>query len=226
MRLTVGLINNQISTQHGGARNLWRYFDSVGCNYHTIDYRTLQSPRGQLVDEVDCLILTGTDEPTWKEPSPYADEMALIRRYAKPILGICGGHQILALAYGGKLSALPEPIYGRTRVARTAETPLFDGLESVFVAFTKHQYVVAEAPMPFRLTARSELTGSVYAMEHENKFGVQFHPERRNDGTILLNNFLRIAKREKRRREGRDEMHSTIPPAPGLVVDALRRPGS
>lgn len=210
MRLNVAIVNNDMDSPQP---NLKRYLDVMGCNYTTFDYRRLND--ATTLEGFDCAYLSGTGEKTWAVPSPYAAELELVRRLTIPVLGICGGHQILAQAYGGTLRLLPEPVYGRTRVARVAPTPLLDDLASEFVVFSKHQSLVDLVPEGFRVTARAAATGYVYAIEHpyEPKFGVQFHPERRNDGGKILDNFMRVARRCRRQREGRSVL-STVPPVP------------
>lgn len=198
MRLMVAVVNNYQNDPTCRANspvNVQQYLDVAGCDYRTLDHRSLGA--SSTLDGFHCVILSGTHEPTWVEPSPYAGEEAFVRRCNLPILGICGGLQIIARAWGATLAPLAAPIYGRTRVERVGDSPLLAGLPPVFVAFTKHRYVVEDVPSEFRLTARSESNGSVYAMEHSSLpiYGVQFHPERRNDGKAALDNFIKVARR-------------------------------
>lgn len=127
-----------------------------------------------------------------------------------PILGICGGHQALALAFGGKVGpirggeddCLP---YNRMRqsgvVPLDMEThdPLFRGLGSKLRIVQSHYDEVKVLPPGFVLLA-SDDTCPVQIMRHPSKpvYGIQGHPERfsasRPDGGILIRNFLKIAR--------------------------------
>lgn len=131
-----------------------------------------------------------------------------------PILGICGGHQALALAFGGKVGpirggeddCLP---YNRTRQAglveleMAAHDPLFRGLESRMHILQSHYDEVKVIPPGFVLLA-SDQTCPVQIMRHPSKpvYGIQGHPERfsrnRPDGGILIRNFLKIARTHNR----------------------------
>ena len=127
-----------------------------------------------------------------------------------PILGICGGHQALALAFGGKVG----PIRGSeddclpyTRMRQSGvvpldmETPdpLFRGLGSKLRIVQSHYDEVKVLPPGFVLLA-SDDTCPVQIMRHPSKpvYGIQGHPERfstsRPDGGILIRNFLKIAR--------------------------------
>ena len=118
-----------------------------------------------------------------------------------PIMGICGGHQALALAFGGKVGpirggeddCLP---YNRMRqsgvVPLEMETrdPLFRGLGSQLRIVQSHYDEVKVLPPGFVLLA-SDDTCPVQIMRHPSKpvYGIQGHPERfsasRPDGGIL-----------------------------------------
>lgn len=137
-------------------------------------------------------ILSGTGESPAERPESYAAEMEFLRRTALPVLGICGGFQVLCLAWGGTLGPLSAPRYGRTPVSATRPDPLFTGLPEPFVAFTKHRFQVTALPASLTCIARSVEGGIVYGARHRERpqAGVQFHPERHSDGDRVLDNFL------------------------------------
>lgn len=119
---------------------------------------------------------------------PFYDWLA---DYPKPVLGICHGHQMLAVMHGAMLKRSGEGEEGICQVQKEIEHPLFAGLEDSFEVEQHHQYSVS-LPDNFRLLASSEQCQN-QAMAHLTKpvFSVQFHAEKTPD--ILLN-FLSLAR--------------------------------
>ncbi len=127
-----------------------------------------------------------------------------------PILGICGGHQALALGFGGKVGpiraaeddCLP---YSRERqsgvvpLTLTASDPIFDGVGGKLRIMQSHYDEVKVLPKGFVLLASDKLC-QIQMMRHATRpvYGIQGHPEsfsgNRPDGAILIRNFLNIAK--------------------------------
>jgi anthranilate synthase component 2 len=127
--------------------------------------------------------------------------LPLIKRYAeeKPMLGVCLGHQALAMAFGGSLKQLSEVLHGLQRDCLITEAgPLYNGMEARFSAGRYHSWVVDKATLPdvLRITAVDEL-GEIMSLQHEQLplYGVQFHPESimTPGGKRLLKNWLAIS---------------------------------
>ncbi len=126
----------------------------------------------------------------------YGPELRLIRTLQKPTLGICGGHQLLALAFGGSVEGSGRAIKGFQRIQILERAQIFEGLrETVFMRQNHHDHV-PKLPEGFRLLASSTAT-KVEAMRHTSAplYGLQFHPERFDkahpDGSVVLSNFCR-----------------------------------
>ena len=114
-----------------------------------------------------------------------------------PVLGVCLGHQAIAVLHGGRVDRAPQPRHGKSsRVAHDGSV-LFDGLTNPFEAGRYHSLVVRDDGLPADLavTARSD-DGLVMALAHRvlPVFGVQFHPESvlTPEGERLLRNFLAV----------------------------------
>ncbi|HEX6444548.1 MAG TPA: aminodeoxychorismate synthase component I [Streptosporangiales bacterium] len=129
-----------------------------------------------------------------------------------PVLGVCLGHQALALLAGGDVVAAPAPRHGYLdRITHTG-TDLFAGLPQQFTAVRYHSLCVAR-PLPagLRELARSA-DGVVMGLRHASRpwWGVQFHPESvaTEHGAALLANFARCAAAVRRARR-----HAPPPPA-------------
>lgn len=138
-------------------------------------------------------------------PGPGLPEEAgillpLIKQYAntKPMLGVCLGHQALAMVFGAKLKQLVEVMHGLQRSCKiTEESKLFKGVDKVFDAGRYHSWVVDKNSIAdnLKITALDD-AGEVMAFEHVNLplYGVQFHPESIMTpfGKQILKNWLAI----------------------------------
>ncbi|MFN2385736.1 MAG: aminodeoxychorismate/anthranilate synthase component II [Thermoanaerobaculia bacterium] len=136
-------------------------------------------------------------------PEKAAGSLAMIAAAEKagiPVLGVCLGHQALAVLHGGIVERAPAPRHGKTSAVRHDGSGLFAGLPDPFDAGRYHSLTVREEGLPadLRVTARSD-DGLVMALAHRARpaFGVQFHPESilTPAGSALLANFLGLCAR-------------------------------
>lgn len=132
-------------------------------------------------------------------PESASVALAMVRaatRTRTPLLGVCLGHQAIAVALGATVVRAREPRHGLTSPIEHDGRGLFRGLPPRFPAARYHSLVVDEATLPaaLRVTARTA-DGTVMAIEHEGVplAGVQFHPESilTEGGYQLLANWLR-----------------------------------
>jgi para-aminobenzoate synthetase component 2 len=139
-------------------------------------------------------------------PGPGRPEEAgvcvpLVREHAGrvPILGVCLGHQAIAVAYGGSVTRAPELLHGKTSLVRHDGTGVLAGLPDPFTATRYHSLVVEEGSLPAELTVTGRTSGGVVmALRHRAPSlagaveGVQFHPESvlTQGGHLLLANWL------------------------------------
>ena len=154
------------------------------------------------------IILSGQSHP-WDQYSreSLAGVFDVIKHASQPILGVCGGHQQIALAYGAEVGLMGrlEPGEGyngakRERgflpIANTGDG-LFKGLPSEITVWHNHCDEVKELPDGFRQTATNE-TCKIQAMQEKGRrvYGVQFHPELFDDehpeGRHIVENFLKL----------------------------------
>jgi len=113
-----------------------------------------------------------------------------------PLLGVCLGHQGLAVAFGGEVVRADRVVHGKTSLVHHAATGIFAGLPSPFPAARYHSLIATNLPDCFEATARTD-RGELMAFRHKERplFGVQFHPESylTPDGPLVLRNFLALA---------------------------------
>lgn len=154
------------------------------------------------------IILSGQSHP-WDNymPQSLAGVFDVIKQAAQPILGVCGGHQQIALAYGSAVGLMErlEPGEGYQGAKRergffpidnTGEG-LFKGLPANITVWHSHCDEVKELPDGFRLTASNE-TCPIQAMQQKGRrvYGVQFHPElfadEHPEGRKIVETFLAL----------------------------------
>lgn len=139
----------------------------------------------------------------------------LIRTTKIPLIGFCGGCQLIGQAYAAKVGPMRKlrdgekdlgPSYhpgmykewGFMKVQVGKADALFAGLTPELTVKEMHAYQMLEPPKEFDLLA-STTECRVQAIKHRQRvlYGVQFHPEAYDnehlDGRTLLANFFRIA---------------------------------
>ena len=112
-----------------------------------------------------------------------------------PLLGVCLGHQAIAVAFGAVVGRAPEPVHGKVSLVRHQGSGIFAGLASPLSAGRYHSLVVDEATLPEDLQVDASTDdGLVMAVRHRHRplYGVQFHPESvlTPAGPRLVDNFL------------------------------------
>lgn len=138
-------------------------------------------------------------------PGPGRPESAgvsieVLKRFAGriPLLGVCLGHQALAVAFGGQVIRADVPMHGKVSPVTHDGTFLFAGLTSPLEAGRYHSLVIDRETMPadFVTTAWVESDNTIMGIRHTSKpiFGVQFHPESvlTPTGHRILQNFLEV----------------------------------
>ncbi|MBL8679771.1 MAG: aminodeoxychorismate/anthranilate synthase component II [Myxococcales bacterium] len=134
-------------------------------------------------------------------PGPGAPEragisVALARDAHVPLLGVCLGHQALAVASGARVHRAPRAIHGRASSLAHDGVGLFHGVSAHTRVGRYHSLCVDERTLPERLAviARSEDDGVVMALCDRLRpaVSVQFHPESvlSPEGPRIVRNFL------------------------------------
>ncbi len=173
-----------------------------GTDVMLTDFETLPKSDPETVnDNHSGVILSGTEALYTRTADRirFNDFIKSLPKIRVPILGICGGHQALALAYGGKVTKMHDPVEGFRTVILEDKDTLLAGLPSKIRVLQSHREEVKPLPSGFLCIARSAGT-EIEGMRHEKFpiYGLQFHPEGWNEenpaGKRILENFLqRIA---------------------------------
>ena len=175
----------------------WTHREYRVLRYLGVDAKIV--PNTIRVDElgdVDALVLSGGAPSIADEIYKLGNLGEIVDEFSGPILGICVGHQFLAVHFGGMAGRAKIPEYGPAEITILRDHPLFAGFSRKFIGWESHNDEVKSAP-GFILLASSE-NCEYQAMAHEKRpiFGVQFHPEveHTQNGTKLFENFLRFAR--------------------------------
>ena len=149
------------------------------------------------VAEIEALDVAGIlFSPGPGRPEDAGICVEAIRAFAGriPILGVCLGHQAIAVAYGGQVVRAPELLHGKTSLVHHRGEGVLRGLSDPFTATRYHSLSVDVAvPEELVVTAMTD-SGVIMAMRHVSASveGVQFHPESvlTEGGHQLLANWL------------------------------------
>ena len=116
---------------------------------------------------------------------------------ARPLLGVCLGHQAIGEVFGGTVTHAPELMHGKTSRVEHDGSGVFEGLPSPITATRYHSLAVVASTVPDELTVTGRTAdGVVMALQHRELplTGVQFHPESvlTEGGHRLLANWLQV----------------------------------
>ncbi len=145
--------------------------------------------------DITGIILSGGKGNPY-EPLNLTSNFIAMMNYNVPILGFCLGHEIIAVAYRGRIKKLPEYNTKKEKISITVpDDPIFEGIESkeLYLA-RRHHFHVSDLPPDFVSLAESELTPNEI-IRHKKKqiYGFQAHPEVSGEvGIKLVKNFLKM----------------------------------
>ena len=120
-----------------------------------------------------------------------------------PILGVCLGHQAIAVALGGALRVLDAPVHGKVHALRHDGVGEYAGVGAM-QATRYHSLVVEEASLPAELEVSArDARGDILSFRHRAGYcvGWQFHPESvaSDSGSLLVRNALYMMRGERKR---------------------------
>jgi len=176
--------------------NILRKLHSLGCKVTVVPAATSADKIFEMKPD-GILLSNGPGDP---EAAPYAVKTVQKLAAKFPIFGVCMGHQILALAFGGKTFKLK---FGH----RGANHPV-KNLSTGKVEITSQNHGFAVDPSSFK-NSNIELThinlndGTCEGISHRNLpvFSVQYHPEASpgpHDSDYLFERFYSLMKKGSR----------------------------
>ncbi len=135
------------------------------------------------LDEIAALAPTGiVVSPGPQGPDEAGVSTAAIRAFGRdlPVLGICLGHQCIAVAFGVRVAPNANAMHGRASAVEHDGAGLLAGLPSPFDAGRYHALAADEPAPDSELMVSARLPdGLVMGLRHRELpvEGVQFHPE-------------------------------------------------
>lgn len=170
--------------------NEWSYASSIRDLLTKTEVETVSFKRVKDVLDVagyHGIILSGqpmSDESHTQKS--VAKNFPWVRDVQVPLMGFCGGHQIIALAYGAKLiknkEAEPKGFFAAYAKTRYLNDVILKGIRfgkhgNVFIVYNKHRDSVT-LPPGFACLAETDKCKNAL-MRHKKKlvYGAQFHPE-------------------------------------------------
>lgn len=156
-----------------------------------------------------AVVLSGQGTPWWEyDAADVARISKVLREIRIPVLGICGGHQLLGIAYGGKVAPIrrlrPGTGYdgcvrerGWLPVRFERQDALFRNVPAKPQFWFNHCEEMKVVPKGFVRIA-TDARNAPQAIRHRSKpvYGVQFHPEVAGAdgfGKKLIVNFITLA---------------------------------
>jgi carbamoyl-phosphate synthase small subunit len=138
--------------------------------------RVVRLPWNTPLDTVEFDGLVLTDAPD--DPTPMAANVAKALEKGKPVLGVCGGDKLLALAAGGGIVKLP-------RSHRSTNQPVLEaGTPHAMTTLQNHSWAVDGNTLPkgWEVWYTNLNDGSVEGIRHTTKpfKAVAWHPEASN----------------------------------------------
>ncbi|WP_037679644.1 aminodeoxychorismate synthase component I [Streptomyces griseus] len=157
------------------------------------------------------------------EPRDFGVAARIIAHAEVPVLGVCLGHQGIAVGERGRVGPAPRPRHGHLSTVRHDGRDLFQGLPQNFAVVRYHSLAVAE-PLPETLEATAWAEdGVVMGLRHRTRplWGVQFHPESvlTDYGHRMLVNFRNLTAERARRTRTKN----TAVPAGAVSIPRQRR---
>jgi len=214
-QVDVLIVNLNLSEDtRAGAEEVARVLESLqaGLKTSVVHYRSFDDgllqklrPRG--------VVLSPQKDPWWTYPKEDIERLAsLVRKLEVPVLGVCGGHQFLAIAFGGRVAPIEGEAgaagyaglrreKGAVEIEMVADSVLLKNKRSSdhLRVIENHVEEIKELPSEFELVARGK-TSKYQFVQHKTRpmFGVQFHPERsdggNSDGRLVLKAFLELVR--------------------------------
>lgn len=177
------LVNNGTSYLKDLERLLLPFF-----SIHTVSYN-------HILDTAlyDLTILSGGHSfSILDHENIYKNELSIIRKSYKPIIGICLGFELVAHAFGASLKRMEKKENGIISLNPLRKDGIFKNLPNLEV-YENHRWVVDDLSHDLSGLAKSKDGYEVIKHKHRPIYGLQFHPEKcvnRTCGDEIFRNLI------------------------------------
>ena len=158
-----------------------KMFAAAGTRWQFDRFNTTRLEYPASFDDYDAVLLTGSRADSFSD-APWVqalrERVSELLRQRKPLLGICFGHQLVALCMGAEVGRAPQGWgMGRMTYEWCGPTPLNDGSPSTLSLLASHQDQVLTLPTGATLLARSDFCPVAAFQVDDHVLCVQPHPE-------------------------------------------------
>jgi anthranilate synthase component 2 len=172
--------------------NLVHYLMELGAKVDVVRNDAISAGQALSSGAKGFLISPGPCTPN--EAGISLDLVGACAAAAKPLLGVCLGHQSIGQHFGGQV-VRGGLMHGKTSSVTHDGTGIFKNIPSPFTATRYHSLIVNDVPEGLVVNCTSD-DGHVMGFRHTSLpiHGVQFHPESiaTQHGHAMLANFLEI----------------------------------
>jgi len=188
------LIDNHDSFTHLLGDLIWR---SVGIS-PTILPNNSPDLTASTLDNADLIVISpGPGHPGVAED--IGASTLAVQQETTPVIGVCLGHQAIALEAGARVERATAPMHGLASNVIHNSTGMFEGISSPMRVIRYHSLDVtldADSDAPLEVLARAD-DGTIMALRRTDRphWGVQFHPESIGTaaGERLMRNLIEAA---------------------------------
>ena len=188
-----------VAIDYGIKKNILRYFSDFNCKVTVVSCKT-SAHKILSLGPNGVFLSNGPGDPA--ATGRYA--IGIIKELIKknlPIFGICLGHQILALALGGKTKKMK---LGHRGANHPVKNLINDNVE---ITSQNHGFEVVKQTLPknIEVTHKSLFDNSIEGIRLKNKpvFSVQYHPESNpgpQDSVYLFQEFINNMKKNAKKK--------------------------
>jgi GMP synthase-like glutamine amidotransferase len=160
-------------------------FEALGSDTDAVDVASVPADLG---GRYQAIVLSGTKVRAY-DTAFYRPLTDLVMGADVPVLGICGGMQLIAVAAGGRLAEGPQRVGGHVALVDDDE-PLFRHVGPKVTVFHRHTLYLEGPPRGYRSIGRSEHAPVEFLRSDDGRIlGSQAHLEFRADGLEILRGF-------------------------------------
>jgi len=188
-----------VAIDYGIKKNILRYFSDFNCKVTVVSCKT---PAKKIIslNPNGIFLSNGPGDPA--ATGKYAINIIKdLIKFNLPVFGICLGHQILALALGGKTKKMK---LGHRGANHPVKNLIHDNVE---ITSQNHGFVVIEENLPknIEITHKSLFDDTIEGIKLKNKpvFSVQYHPESNpgpQDSVYLFQEFINNLKKNAKKK--------------------------
>jgi para-aminobenzoate synthetase component 2 len=172
--------------------NIVQYLGELGASVIVVRNDAIDAFGVDVMDPDGVLVSPGPGYP--HDAGNCLEVIGACAATARPMLGVCLGHQALGEALGARVIRAPELLHGRSSLVEHEGLGVFAGVANPLVAGRYHSLVVEEVGLPDVLEVTARSNGLIMGLRHRTLplEGVQFHPESvlTQDGYRILANWL------------------------------------